>query len=119
MHKARHRQVGTWPLCLSAFQRVCGVNIYFTLIYTSKGEKKDVSVTFSKCQIWREKDKERREREEGYLRDLSRYASHNLFLFIWERLTEHALYQKHTSGFTLILKQFHTQKLCVQISGGR
>ncbi len=41
MHKARHRQVGTWPLCLSAFQCVCVVNIYFTLIYTSKrGEKK-------------------------------------------------------------------------------
>lgn len=83
MHKARHRQVGTWPLCLSAFQCVCGVNIYYTLIYTSKG-KKDVSVTFSKCQIWTEEERERTEREEGILRDLLMYALHNLFIYLGE-----------------------------------
>lgn len=98
MQKARHRQVGTWPLCLSAFQCVCGVNIYFTLIYTSKG-KKDVSVTFSKCQVWRGEERIRRERVAGDLGDLSMYALHNLFIYPGE--TESALYQKHTDRFTL------------------
>lgn len=46
-----------------------------------RGKKKDVSVTFSKCQIWREEERERREREEGELRDLSMYALHNLFIY--------------------------------------
>lgn len=38
-------------------------------------------VTFSKCQIWTEEEKERREKEEGVLRDLSMYALHNLFIY--------------------------------------
>lgn len=90
MHKARHRQVGTWPLCLSAFQCVCGVNIYFTLIYTSKG-KKDVPVTFSKCQVWREEERIRRERAAGDLGDLSMYALHNVFIYPGEIDRERSL----------------------------
>lgn len=65
-------------------------------------------VTFSECQIWREEERERREKEEGDLRDLSMYALHNRFLFIWERWTEHALYQKHTGSFTLTYVISHT-----------
>lgn len=78
---ARHSQVGIWPLCLSAFQCVCGVNIYYKLIYTSKG-KKDVSVTFSRCQIWTEDVRERTERDPVDLRDLLMYALHNLFIYL-------------------------------------
>lgn len=69
MYKAKGRQAGTWSLYLSAFQCVCGVNNYFALIYTSKAGKKDVSVTFSKCQAWREEEGIRRKREESDLHE--------------------------------------------------
>lgn len=60
-------------------------------------KKKDVPVTFSRCQVWKEEEGIKKEREEGDLRDLSMYALHNLFVL--ERLTEVALYQKHAVSF--------------------
>lgn len=48
------------------------------------GEKKDVSVTFSRCQVWKEKEGIKREREKGDLRDLSAYGLHNLFICLEE-----------------------------------
>lgn len=99
MHKARPRQPGTRALCLSSFQCVRGVNSYYTLIYTTKG-RNDVSVTFSKCRIRTEEEGDRTE-----VWDVSgealMYSLRNLFIFIWDRLTGCALYQKHTSSLTL------------------
>lgn len=69
------------------------------LFHTSlhlKGRKKNVPVTFSRCHVWEEEEGIKREREEGDLRDLSMYALHNLFVL--ERLTEGALYQKHAGS---------------------
>lgn len=47
---------------------------------TPQRRKKDVSVTFSRCQVWREEEEIKRERKGGDLRDLSMYALHNLFI---------------------------------------
>lgn len=51
---------------------------------TPQRRKKDVSVTFSRCQVWKEKEGIKRESEKGDLRDLSMYALHNLFICLEE-----------------------------------
>lgn len=51
---------------------------------TPQRRKKDVSVTFSRCQVWKEKEGIKREREKGDLRDLTMYALHNLFICLEE-----------------------------------
>lgn len=73
---------------------------------TPQRGKRDVSVTFSKCQVWREEERIRKEREEADWGDLSMYSLHNLYIYPGE--TESAFYQKQTCRFTLIL---HTQEL--------
>lgn len=84
MHKARCRQDGTWSLCLSAFQCVSGVNIYFTLLYTSKKEKKRCFCDLLQVSSLERKRGDKKRNSEGDLRDLSMYLLHNLFICLEE-----------------------------------
>lgn len=88
MHRARLRQVGAWPLSLSAFQCACGVNIYFTLIYTSKGEEKMLPWPLASVKSGKKEEGKTKKRKGRDLRDSSAYSIQNPFLFTRQKFTE-------------------------------
>lgn len=81
MHKARLETGWHMATLFKCFSMCLWCQHLFHTYLHLKGGKKDVSVTFSKCQVWRGEERERRGRDEGDLRDLSMHALHNLFIY--------------------------------------
>lgn len=81
-------------------------HLFHTPLHLKEG-KKDVSVTFCRCQVWKEKEGIKRERGR-VIWEICRCISYITFLFVLKRLTEGALYQEHTGSFTSTYTISHT-----------